>query len=162
MSKLKKGEKAGTTPQDYTKNWEPCLLVVDLSSSTASVYAGKAITKAQGNTASLGSSDLKKSLLSSFSWKTHIVTHTGPVENSLCFGRTQDDPMHVIKFNAADLALIQRAASALSTINGRSEASQSNQIQHSMQMLDLAIPALVGLGQPLASSEVVNASDEKN
>ena len=160
-AKIKKNEKDGKTQQDYSnlsKHWEPCLLIVDLSSSIASVYGGKAIIKAQGNAASLGSSDLKKSLISTFSWKAHILTYAGPIENSLGFGRTLDDPMHVIKFSSIDMPLIQRAVSALSTVNDRSEASQSNQLQHSMQMIDLAIPAIASLGQPLASYEETKAS----
>lgn len=161
-SSAKKDKKASSSsssskssaPADTATQWEPCVLIVDLLTSTASVYGGKNVVKAQGDSSTLKSSELKKSLLGSFSWKTQITMFDGDEPNAVSFGRTATDPLYTIKFKAADMPLIQRAVNALVSINGiGSEISHTNQLQHSLQMIDLAIPALVSLGQPLPSLE---------
>lgn len=151
--KEKKASSSKSSEVDTSKNWEPCLLVVDLWSATASVYGGKAIVKANGMASELSPSELKKSLLGTFSWPP-IITSPGPVADSVCFGRTTIDPLYTIKFQTAELPIIVRAAHALAVHSGIGDrTSQSNQMEHSFQLLDLAIPALISLGHPVVNSQ---------
>lgn len=136
---------------ELTGTWTPALMIIDLSDSTASIYSGKAVEKARDPKNAHSTSGFKKSLFGSFSWHGPVVISDGPDPGSIAFGRSESNTLHILKFKDDEVDVARRASQLLTSVHGiGSEKSLSNQLHHSLNMIDITIPALVSIGQPLS------------
>jgi hypothetical protein len=126
------------------KNWSPKLFMVDLAELSGSLYSSKAISTPYAPTTSM-----KKQLKGSFTWRSHRFILPGPVPNSLQFGKSPQDNAFVLRFKPEDFTYINRISRILSASVGGmgSEASLNNQQLHALNMIDIAISALMSIGE---------------
>jgi hypothetical protein len=125
------------------KSWTPKLFVIDLKSATAYLYSQKALS---GNLLT-PRSQLKKLLKGTFDWKNHRFTFAGPVLDSLSFGKSPQDDSFIIKFKPEEFQIASRMSDALRAVTGiGTQSSFDNIQQHALNLVDLAVPALLSIG----------------